>query len=129
VPANYSWGGRTRKQHSGKGTVRDMSVEGIFVMSPNCPKLGDKVDIDIGPSAPRCGKGTLIQARMKVLRIDFENDRQVGFAAHGKIFTEGRRGGKRSGHGAPTPFVIGAPHREPKQTVGAQDITALIART
>ena len=114
-PAKFSWHERDKQRHTGAGTVRDMSVEGIFVLSPVGPPLGARVEIEItraeaGPAQLK----SLIKARMKVVRIDreIEDGGASGFAAHGKVFV-GRNIPKKSmTRGIRGPFIVTS-HRAP----------------
>jgi hypothetical protein len=105
VPVNYSWSARNKKRTSGIGTVRDMSVEGIFVLSQICPLIGARVDIEIGRPEQRRRPRRCIKARMKVVRID-QNENGTGFAAHGKVFIGDGAGKRGSGGSTSGPFIV-----------------------
>ena len=102
---SYSWSARNKKRACGTGTVRDMSVEGIFVLTQLCPLIGARVDIEIGWPEQRRRRRRCIKARMKVVRID-QNENGTGFAAYGKVFVGGGAGKRGSGGSASGPFVV-----------------------
>jgi hypothetical protein len=93
VPAIFNWNELDNKRYSGSGTVRDMSVEGIFILSSFSPPIGARVDIEIAKAERPGNVKNLIRARMKVLRIDrgITDGGITGFAAHGRVFV-GRSG-------------------------------------
>ena len=88
--------------------MRDMSVEGIFVLSTVGPPLGARVDIEIAKAEewPQRLK-SFIKARMNVVRIDrkIDDERASGFAAHGKVFVGRSVGKKTTTRSIQGPFV------------------------
>lgn len=102
---SYSWSAGNKKRTSGTGTVRDMSVEGIFVLSQICPPIGARVDIEIGRPEQGRRPRRCIKARMKVVRID-QDENGIGFAAHGKVFVGDGAGKRGSGGSASGPVIV-----------------------
>jgi len=94
----FSWKETGDRRIRGKGIARDMSVAGIFVLTPMNPPVGTDVEIEVAPSKPLGMSKSLIKARMKVLRIEdgFEGDQRRGFAANGKVFVGGSGRNRRS---------------------------------
>lgn len=129
VSARFRWNGRSEKKNSGRGTVRDMSVQGVFILSSTCPKIGARIDIEIArPGTGRLSR-SLIKARMKVLRIERGIENETGFAAHGRVFIRGERGRKGSAGGTLTPFVVRSPHDAVnRRASAASDPSDLIVR-
>lgn len=67
--------------------TRDMSVIGVYILTPTCPPTNSVVDLEVILPAPSGRSKNVIKARMRVLRIDHQRARrsQVGFAAAGKV--------------------------------------------
>jgi hypothetical protein len=126
VPASYRWSGREKKRSSSAGTVRDMSLEGIFILSPVCPLIGTKVDIEIGRSRLRERQRRFIKARMKVVRIE-RNESAAGFAACGKVFIGGERR-RGAGGNASAPMIAKGRRDGQELRMRADKISALVAR-
>ena len=88
APAEFTWKGAANKYSESIGTVLDMSVEGIFISTTDCPQVGTEVNIEVVQPNDRGRSKYLIKARMKVLRIDHDANQGCGlrFAAQGKVF-------------------------------------------
>lgn len=127
VPATYRWSGRDKKRNASAGTVRDMSLKGIFILSPVCPLIGANVDIEIGRPEQKGQRRRSIKARMKVVRVE-PNESASGFAATGKVFIGGgwRRRGSAAGPSAPPTVNERSSARELRKR--AQGVSALVAR-
>lgn len=117
APVTFRWTGRDKKRNSGVGTVRDMSMEGVFVLSSICPRIGATVEMEIARPDQRSPR-SFIKARMKVLRIDRQDESGVGFAAQGKVFVGGGRGDSGRRAGAQAPFIV-TEHRAREMRVSA----------
>jgi len=86
--AQFTWKDAANKYSDSMGTVLDMSVEGIFISTSDCPQVGTEVNIEVVQPNDRGRSKYFIKARMKVLRIDHEVIEGSGlrFAARGKVF-------------------------------------------
>ena len=127
VPATYRWSGRDKKRNSSTGTVRDMSLEGIFILSPVCPWIGAKVDIEIGKPGQQERSRRFVKARMKVVRIE-QSEGAPGFAASGKVFIGGGR--RRRGSGGIGSALTSVNDRHNRQTLRTRpdEVSALFSR-
>jgi hypothetical protein len=108
VPAKFSWKGVANKRSTGKGTVLDMSVEGIFVLTTAFPQIDAEVIIEIGHTKDLGRSKNLIKARMKVVRIDQEVEAGpgIGFAATGKVLIRRISGGGEKELGLVGPVIF-----------------------
>ena len=127
VPANYRWSGRDKKRNLGAGTVRDMSLEGIFILSPACPPVGAKVDIEIGrlgqKERRRQGQRRFVKAGMRVVRVE-RNEGATGFAASGKVFIGGGRPRRGSLGNASASSIVKDPRNGQRLTTSVDYISA-----
>lgn len=80
--------------------IRDMSLTGVYILTPTCPLTNSMVDLEVTLPAPFGQSKNVIKARMRVLRIERSRGRasQVGFAAAGKVLAM-RDGSKVPGRG------------------------------
>ena len=80
--------------------TRDMSLTGMYILTPTCPVANSMVDLEVTLPAPSGQSKNIIKARMRVLRIERHRGRasQVGFAAAGKVLAM-RDGSKVPGAG------------------------------
>jgi hypothetical protein len=89
IPVTFLWkgGGKKRGQVRCTGMVRDVSLDGVFILSSTCPGIGSEVQMEIEQADHLRRLNSLIKARMKVLRIEHNPGapHKVGFAAYGKI--------------------------------------------
>lgn len=107
--------------------MRDMSLKGIFILSPVCPLIGANVDIEIGRPEQKGRRRRLIKARMKVVRVE-PNESASGFAACGKVFIGGERRRVGAGGNASVPMIVTG--RRDGQELGTRtgEISALVTR-
>lgn len=86
--AIFRWSGPGDKRFQSEGATRDMSVEGVFVLTPTCPPANAAVEVEvIIPLFDGVSKARM-KADMVVLRVDHHltaSDRS-GFSALGKGF-------------------------------------------
>lgn len=84
----FHWRGPDNKRFQGEGTTRDLSVEGIFVLTATCPPANAQVHMEvILPLSDGVSKAQM-KADMTVLRVDhdIEGCKRSGFSAVGKGF-------------------------------------------
>ena len=67
--------------------TRDMSLTGVYILTPTCPPVNSVVDLEVMLPAPSGRSKNVLKARMRVLRIEHHRARAspVGFAAAGKV--------------------------------------------
>lgn len=84
----FQWKGPGREAFRGEGATRDMSVEGIFVLTSTCPPPDALVRLEVILPLSNGGSTAQMKSLMKVVRVDHdlaENSRS-GFSATGKGF-------------------------------------------
>ena len=67
--------------------IRDMSITGVYILTPTCPIGNSMVDLEVMLPVPSGQSKNVIKARMRVVRIEHHRRRasHVGFAAVGKV--------------------------------------------
>lgn len=84
APADFSWIDSLGKAHGGEGHLRDISVGGVFLLTPTPPPPGALVRLRIAlPLLPDAVSGMRMEAETRVLRVELPDpvsDRR-GFAA------------------------------------------------
>jgi hypothetical protein len=86
--ATFHWKGPDNQRFQGEGATRDMSVEGVFVLTATCPPANALVHLEvILPLSDGVSKAQM-KADMTVLRVDHDaaGDKRSGFSAVGKGF-------------------------------------------
>jgi len=84
----FRWKGPDNQRFHGEGATRDLSVEGVFVLTPTCPPANALVHLEvILPLSDGASKAQM-EADMTVLRVDHDiaGNKQSGFSAVGKGF-------------------------------------------
>lgn len=84
----FRWKGPDNQRFQGEGATRDLSVEGVFVLTATCPPVNAQVHMQvILPLSDGASKAQM-KADMTVLRVDHdvEGDKRSGFSAVGKGF-------------------------------------------
>ena len=85
----FHWMGPENQRLHGEGATRDVSVEGVFVLTKTCPPENTLVQMEvILPLSDGASKAQM-KADMRVVRVDHdvaENSRS-GFSAVGKGFS------------------------------------------
>jgi|SRR5579863_5737158 len=89
APAIFTWK-RSRSDHfQGEGTTRDISAAGVYVLTATCPPIDSTVQMEVVLPQLEGAPKTRIKAEMKVLRVDFNTEREgrSGFSAVSKGFS------------------------------------------
>jgi hypothetical protein len=84
----FQWKGPENQRFQGEGATRDLSVEGVFVLTPTCPPANALVHLEvILPLSDGASKAQM-KADMTVLRVDHDiaGNQRSGFSAVGKGF-------------------------------------------
>jgi hypothetical protein len=87
----FHWRGPDNKRFQGEGATRDLSVEGVFVLTATCPPANAHVHMEvILPLSDGVSKAQM-KADMTVLRVEhnIEGSKRSGFSAVGKGFLLG----------------------------------------
>lgn len=87
--ALFMWAPQDGKPQSGQGVTRDINTFGVYVMSDALPPVGARVQMDISlPKLAATGTGMHLHADGVVLRCDYGDARNSGFAASAQIYPE-----------------------------------------
>ena len=80
--AVFAWRGADRARLVGEGTTRDISLAGVFILSPTCPPVGVTIQLDVFLSSlvPSTKRGVRIKTEATVTRVDHAGSVE-GFAA------------------------------------------------
>ncbi len=84
----FHWQGPDHKSFQGEGVTRDMSVDGVFVLTATSPPANALVQMEvILPLSDGASKAQM-KARMTVLRVDHDiaGKTRSGFSAAGEGF-------------------------------------------
>lgn len=84
----FNWKGPDNQRFQGEGTTRDLSVEGVFILTATCPPVNALVRVEvILPLSDGVSKAQM-KADMTVLRVDHDlaGNKRSGFSAVGKGF-------------------------------------------
>lgn len=84
----FRWKRPDNQRFQGEGVTRDMSVEGVFVLSGTCPPVNALIHMEvILPLSDGASKAQM-KAEMRVLRVDHDiaGTGRSGFSAAGKGF-------------------------------------------
>jgi len=84
----FHWKGPDNKLFQGEGVTRDMSVDGVFVLTPTCPPANAVVHLEVLLPLSDGASKAQMKADMTVLRVDHEisGNKRSGFSAVGKGF-------------------------------------------
>jgi len=84
----FRWRGPDNQRFQSEGATRDLSVEGVFVLTATCPPANSLVHLEvILPLSDGASKAQM-KAEMTVLRVDHNvaGNYRSGFSAVGKGF-------------------------------------------
>lgn len=84
APANFSWVDPLGHPHGGEGSIRDISVGGVFLFTPTPPPPGSLVRMRIAfPMLPDAVSGMRMETEARVLRVELPEQAEEisGFAA------------------------------------------------
>ena len=87
LPVLFEWREAGRKHHA-PGLTRDVSSGGLYVVSQFCPPLTQITRCHLVlPALHPETKDLVYEAVLigRIKRIDYEADRQVGFAVHARV--------------------------------------------
>jgi hypothetical protein len=84
----FHWMGPGGKPFQGEGATRDMSVDGVFVLTPTCPPAHVMVQLEVILLLPDGTSRAQMKAEMMVLRVDhaIAGNVRSGFSAFGQGF-------------------------------------------
>jgi hypothetical protein len=84
----FHWKGPDNQRFQGEGATRDMSVEGVFVLTPTCPPRNALVHLEVILPLSDGASMAQMKAVMTVLRVDHDltGNNRSGFSAVGKGF-------------------------------------------
>jgi len=85
----FHWKGPENQRLQGEGATRDVSVEGVFVLTKTCPPENALVQLEvILPLSDGASKAQM-KAAMRVVRVDHDaaGNSRNGFSAAGKGFS------------------------------------------
>jgi hypothetical protein len=85
----FRWNGPDNRRFQGEGATRDISVEGIFVVTATCPPANAEIQLEvILPLSDGVSKAQM-RANMMVLRVDHDlaSGTRSGFSALGNGFS------------------------------------------
>ena len=88
VPVIFRWRDRQGTRCRGNGFTRDLSSEGMFVVSDRCPPAGAAIKLNlILPALSREALGLRMAGQGRVLRVDATGGAPTGgFAARNESF-------------------------------------------
>jgi hypothetical protein len=84
----FNWTGPNNQRFQGEGATRDMSVEGVFILTATCPPANASVQLEVFLPLSDGASKAQMKAKMTVLRVDHDvaGDGRSGFSAVGKGF-------------------------------------------
>ncbi len=88
APVIFHWKGPDGKSFQGQGYTRDISVEGLFILTATCPPVNAVTNVKvILPLTDNSSKAQM-KSETKVLRVehDIEGNARSGFSAVGNGF-------------------------------------------
>jgi hypothetical protein len=85
----FRWNGPDHEMFQAEGLTRDMSVNGVFVLSPTCPPANAKIQMEVLLPVSDGASRARMKSEMTVLRVehDITDARRSGFSAIGKGFS------------------------------------------
>ncbi len=82
VPVVFSWRDEQGNRRRARGYTRDLSPEGVFLLSPRCPPPGTKIGLEAFlPPLSELAPTWLMEAHGQVVRVEPNGDGPTGFAA------------------------------------------------
>ena len=87
--AIFRWVGPDNKRFQGEGATRDMSVEGVFILTATCPPANAVVQMEVVLPLSGGSSKAEMKADMMVLRVehDIAGVSRSGFSAVGEGFS------------------------------------------
>jgi hypothetical protein len=84
----FRWKGADNQRFQGEGATRDLSVEGVFVLTATCPPANARVHLEVILPLSDGASRAQMNADMTVLRVDHDiaGNKRSGFSAVGKGF-------------------------------------------
>ena len=85
----FHWNGPENERFQAEGISRDMSVNGVFVLTATCPPANAVIQMEVLlPVSDGISKARM-KSDMRVLRVehDVANTRRSGFSAYGQGFS------------------------------------------
>jgi hypothetical protein len=84
----FHWQGPDEKSFQGEGVTRDMSVDGVFVLTATCPPANAEVQMEVILPLSNSASKAQMKANMTVLRVDHDipGNGRSGFSATGGGF-------------------------------------------
>jgi len=80
--ARFKWTSPDGKQHEGKGTTRDVCLNGVFIQAYLMPLPGSPIEVSlVMPPMVKGGAFARLVGRGTVLRLDAPDLQRKGFAA------------------------------------------------
>ncbi len=78
------------QDHFGTGSTRDISAEGMFVFSENCPPCNAQLTCEVTAPRSRSAGSLQIKASGRVVRVEESQSGKSGFAVFGdmQLFSE-----------------------------------------
>ena len=88
APVRFLWRNPSGSRHRGEGMTRDISPEGMFILSAICPPMDAVLQIEVKFPALEAGPALHVRTSGRVLRRDLITGAEVqgGFAAVCKAF-------------------------------------------
>lgn len=114
--AIFNWKGPDNQRFQGEGATRDLSVEGVFILTATSPPVNALVHVEIILPLSDGASKAQMKADMTVLRVDHDlaGNKRSGFSAVGKGFLLSTFSGRASR------VVLGL-IKESKETKRAED--------
>lgn len=97
--AIFQWEGPENRRFQGTGITRDMSLNGVYILTAVCPPSNAVVQMEVFVAASEGVSRLRMKAEMTVLRVEtnISGSNHGGFAAEGKEFllhTVSKRGSR-----------------------------------
>ena len=70
APAKFYWEMSDSTHRQGTGVTRDLSAEGVFIMTDDPPPVGTTVQFEVDLETSRLGSAVTVRAKGKVNRIE-----------------------------------------------------------
>jgi hypothetical protein len=89
TPAVFSWESQAGGRFKGEGLTRDISVRGVYILTPTCPPPKVVIQVEIFLTSPGAtGHSVRIVTEGRVLRVEHpaKGKARGGFAVAGKGF-------------------------------------------
>ena len=85
----FRWSGPANERFQGEGFTRDMSVAGVFVLTPTCPPANAEIQMEVLLPISDGLSNARMKSKMAVLRVehDIAENKRSGFSAVGPGFS------------------------------------------